>query len=74
MVINIINTYISTWTDAIYNINPYFWGSLGIRLDLGLSYLGAAWSIYDKLLNIHYSINFNLLFDIKNLKTINFNN
>ena len=36
----------TTWSDALYRINPYVWANLGIGFDLGFSILGAAWGIY----------------------------
>ena len=36
----------TTWTESIYNINPYFWAEVGVGLALGLSILGAAWGIF----------------------------
>ena len=36
----------TTWTEGIYNINPYFWAEVGVGLALGLSILGAAWGIF----------------------------
>ena len=41
-----MTTDVSTWTDTLYRINPYFWANLGVGFDLGLSILGAAWGIY----------------------------
>ena len=41
-----MSTDVSTWTDTLYRINPYFWANLGVGFDLGLSILGAAWGIY----------------------------
>lgn len=35
-----------SWINVFYRVNPYFWGNLGLALNLGLSILGAAWGIF----------------------------
>jgi len=35
-----------SWGCTFTSIDPYFWGSLGVAMALGLSVLGAAWGIF----------------------------
>ena len=34
------------WSQALYNISPFFWAYTGVAFALGFSVLGAAWGIF----------------------------
>ena len=36
----------TSWACTFTSIDPFFWGSLGVAMALGLSVLGAAWGIF----------------------------
>ena len=38
--------YDTSWACTLTSIDPFFWGSLGVAMALGLSVLGAAWGIF----------------------------